>query len=548
MHANTQLQQLVLTHFAGTPRLGIEQLAARLLPAWVPAVQRAFVVRQIRGACDALVAAGRLQVDRLALERTYLTPEGVRRREQRVRQWFMMPLFGFALTSGGCALLPGNTADREVPRRMAQPSGTVLPYHADGYRPPVYPSGITQVAGANGNAVYRFCYDDCPVPTPKTLRRDPPLGDMPAAQVQEPDGEGYAGSSPERSGEKRVVMGSIAAAPPPSPGSGTVNPARVAGSMNASMNKGVAGGIAEALRSLRGQATAEDAAGEVPAAPRLIAALPANREEPPVQEATVMRAEPEVDLVAPLPNPPVRPKKLRPRPAPVVEPKSAPPEPAAGNAAIDEPAAPVTPAVVAPPPEPPKPVKPRRKKYVDPTLDPNADDPPEVRAKVGRMMNELQHDTARQPASKAAPATAPAAGIPAQADMAHAETSVEIRPGLQDPLDFLAEWAKDWSARDASRYFARYGAAFVPQQAQTAEQFKTSRAYAMSIATRIDVKVETVSVKVVGDRALIGFWQQYESPRFKSRVFKTMELERAGEGWSIRRERVVDLSASGGVA
>ena len=53
----------------------------------------------------------------------------------------------------------------------------------------------------------------------------------------------------------------------------------------------------------------------------------------------------------------------------------------------------------------------------------------------------------------------------------------------------------------------------------------------------------TVVVKVIENegKAAVHFWQNYESPTFRSRVLKKVDLARAGDSWKIRRENLIQV-------
>lgn len=113
----------------------------------------------------------------------------------------------------------------------------------------------------------------------------------------------------------------------------------------------------------------------------------------------------------------------------------------------------------------------------------------------------------------------------------------------ETPAALLETWLAAWRDRDADAYFALYAPHYMPQDGSRYTDWQRRRGAALARTTRIEAHVDAHSVRVSGNRASVRFWQTYASPRFKSRVLKSLELVREGNEWKIRRERVIPLAA-----
>ncbi|MBK7766926.1 MAG: nuclear transport factor 2 family protein [Sulfuritalea sp.] len=295
---------------------------------------------------------------------------------------------------------------------------------------------------------------------------------------------------------------------------------------------------------------------------RTVAAIPDESFAPPVKAKKTKPAvkKPVVESVDTEAAPVVTPVT-----AAVSAPAAAVPESPAAVPLAAAPAVAVAPAAV----EPAKPAVAVKRKYVDRKLDPNEGASSEERAKIDRLMEEARATTpaAKNPAPATPPAAVPGPGVgvtadpgmrtvltPSRTEVPRAVAPVQLAsadPGPlrtaagaiadTDPRDTLKAWADAWSSRDVARYFRLYAKDFVAYDAQNKAEFIARRSSVMSLANSIELKVEPVSVSIRGNHATIRFWQNYTSPRFSSRVMKALELTNEGDGWKIRRERLVNF-------
>lgn len=108
-----------------------------------------------------------------------------------------------------------------------------------------------------------------------------------------------------------------------------------------------------------------------------------------------------------------------------------------------------------------------------------------------------------------------------------------------DTANFVAEWARLWSEREADAYFSLYAASFKPATGQRTKDWMDSRGAIMKRAGRISVSVDNLKIVEKDGLATATFAQTYDSPRFKSRILKKLELVKADGQWRIEREIVL---------
>lgn len=115
---------------------------------------------------------------------------------------------------------------------------------------------------------------------------------------------------------------------------------------------------------------------------------------------------------------------------------------------------------------------------------------------------------------------------------------------------FVAGWANLWSEKKADSYFKLYANDFWPTygQNQSASVWESLRRDVMTRPGAIKVGVELVKVVEKEDKAVVRFWQTYESKSFRSRVLKSLELVKADGDWKIRRERLIPVDSAPTVA
>ena len=129
-------------------------------------------------------------------------------------------------------------------------------------------------------------------------------------------------------------------------------------------------------------------------------------------------------------------------------------------------------------------------------------------------------------APEAAPAPAPAtAAAPAPASTAEVESAVR-------------GWASAWAGQDMDRYFAAYGADFVPGGGQSRKSWEEDRRARIAGKSSISVNIENLVIKVDGQNATARFRQVYRADNLNISSRKTLDMQRSGTQWHIRKESV----------
>lgn len=130
---------------------------------------------------------------------------------------------------------------------------------------------------------------------------------------------------------------------------------------------------------------------------------------------------------------------------------------------------------------------------------------------------------AATPGAPTAPATAPAVAVNPVASLAEVETAVRA-------------WAAAWSARDVERYLAAYAPDFTPARGQTRERWEADRRARITGKSRISVGIEGLVISIQGTSASAQFRQVYRADALTETDRKTLELQRVGPRWLIRKE------------
>lgn len=124
----------------------------------------------------------------------------------------------------------------------------------------------------------------------------------------------------------------------------------------------------------------------------------------------------------------------------------------------------------------------------------------------------------------------------------------EAAPPTAEPVDPLVTaeetvraWAAAWSEQRVDEYLDFYSSAFEPPDGLTRGQWNDQRRDRLTRPPWIRVEVEAIeATAVTEDRVTVTFDQSYETPTYRDRVRKTLELAREGEVWRIVAARVED--------
>jgi tetratricopeptide (TPR) repeat protein len=129
-------------------------------------------------------------------------------------------------------------------------------------------------------------------------------------------------------------------------------------------------------------------------------------------------------------------------------------------------------------------------------------------------------------APEAAPAPAPAPA-PAASTASNAEVESAVRA-----------WASAWASQDMDRYLAAYGPDFTPTGGQSRKSWEEDRRARIVGKSSISVNIENLAIKVDGQNATAKFRQIYRADNLNVSSRKTLDLQRSGNQWHIRKESV----------
>jgi len=148
------------------------------------------------------------------------------------------------------------------------------------------------------------------------------------------------------------------------------------------------------------------------------------------------------------------------------------------------------------------------------------------------------------PVAKApAPAPAPAPAVVAKAPEASAPTAAPAAPAASSSANAEVEsavrgWAAAWAGQDMDRYLAAYGSDFTPGGGQSRKSWEEERRARIVGKSSISVNLENLVIQVNGQSATAKFRQVYRADNLNISSRKTLELQRSGGQWHIRKESV----------
>ena len=131
--------------------------------------------------------------------------------------------------------------------------------------------------------------------------------------------------------------------------------------------------------------------------------------------------------------------------------------------------------------------------------------------------------TSKAVATPAPVAPAPAVAADSSGTASEAETAV------------LA-WARAWSNKDVPAYLSAYDKTFTPPGGQSRKEWADERRKRIAGKSRIQVKLERLTVTMDGGKAIVRFRQDYRADALAVSSRKTLELTKTGDRWLIVRE------------
>ncbi|MBP8275662.1 MAG: hypothetical protein KAX55_02040 [Propionivibrio sp.] len=496
----TSLQLRVLVKLANPGRMTVDRLVEAVMPRKIDREKRSLCEPEIRLQIDLLTLHGLITcIDQNGERFCSAAPNVVRwlaknhprasRRNRKKRFPFALPVLTASLAmAAGCTHAPTS------PAVASAPAPVVTRYNAEGTPPP---DRMEQFYNPRtGNMVYRFCVGaECPKPTPKR-----PLQPRSVVTEINPDGS-----------TEPVAQVAVTA---PEPAKKTVSKPKATASKNdngasllkapvakTAANDKTAAAVTEQLNTLR--ATAQGAAAPQPAptaaAPQT--AQTATTPQPAKTAAAIGAAAAAAAAAAPKPS-----VKEAMAPRPVATPTAKP------LPKVDEEA-----PVVVPTTEKPMRVP----------SSPSANAAP---LDGGLKMARAAAEPVGAEASPAMTTSVPAKTVVASG----AESSAE---------QFVATWARLWSDKATDAYFSLYAPDFWPTYGAVRDvaAWRSQRRSVMERQGEIKVTVDVVKVTENEGKAAVRFWQNYESPSFRSRVLKVVDLAKADGEWRIRRERLIPV-------
>jgi tetratricopeptide (TPR) repeat protein len=137
------------------------------------------------------------------------------------------------------------------------------------------------------------------------------------------------------------------------------------------------------------------------------------------------------------------------------------------------------------------------------------------------------------PTAPGKPAAAPStpAPAPAAAPAAGGDDKAAVVASIED-------WAQAWSRKDVKGYLAHYAADFEVPKGASRKSWERERADRIERPKSIEVSVNVRSVKVDGTEATAVVRQSYKSDITRTNSTKTLKLEKNGDRWLIKQEKV----------
>ncbi|WP_295980939.1 DUF4440 domain-containing protein [uncultured Variovorax sp.] len=129
------------------------------------------------------------------------------------------------------------------------------------------------------------------------------------------------------------------------------------------------------------------------------------------------------------------------------------------------------------------------------------------------------------PATPSTPGTAPATTAPA-----------DPAAGIREVETAVRAWAAAWSARDVTRYLAAYASDFTPPRGQDRKAWEADRRARIEEKAAISVEIDSLVISLKGQAATASFQQTYSADKLREKSRKTLELQRVGGRWLIRKE------------
>jgi tetratricopeptide (TPR) repeat protein len=172
------------------------------------------------------------------------------------------------------------------------------------------------------------------------------------------------------------------------------------------------------------------------------------------------------------------------------------------------------------------------------SIEPTKPEAPSARAELPKAAPAKPEVTAKAPPPAPAAAvktTPPAATAPPAAATPPAASGGDAKAQAAAAVE---SWARAWSAKDVKGYLGHYAPDFEVPGGATRAAWEKERAERIEKPKHIEVGVKVLSAQVNGNEATVTVRQSYRSDAIKSNNTKTLKLERSGDRWLIKQERV----------
>jgi ketosteroid isomerase-like protein len=120
------------------------------------------------------------------------------------------------------------------------------------------------------------------------------------------------------------------------------------------------------------------------------------------------------------------------------------------------------------------------------------------------------------------------------------ENKQENKQGLKDETDAVYEvvvaWAKAWGRKDVNAYLNMYSTSFRPVSGESYQSWAKERRDRIEGKRRISVSLESPTVVVKGDTAIVKFRQIYEADSLSANSRKVLKLNKVQGSWKIMEE------------
>ena len=477
----TSLQLRILVKLAVPGRMTLERLLAAAMPRKLDINQRPLMENEIRLQIDLLALHGLISLVDQSGERCCVAPTAVVRwlakSQPRASRRTRKKRMPFTLPILTASLMSAAGCTHAPSTTAAAPAPVVTRYNAEGTPPP---DRMEQFYNPRtGNMVYRFCVgSECPEPTPKRpMQRRSVVTEINPDGTTEPVAQITAPQPAQAQAKSPTTKPKVAAAKNDNGASLLQAPA----AKTAATDK-TAAAVAAQLNTLK-------------------PAVQGSTGSPPPQAAAAIGAAAAAAAAA-------APKQ---------------------SGKVGEAARPVASTTVKPLP---------KADEEAPVVVPTVEKPMRVPSSPSARATPL--DTGAKVMQTAFTQPKPTS---VGTDTSTANNVVASRSGTSSAEQFVATWARLWSDKATDAYFSLYAPDFWPTYGSVRDvaAWKNQRRSVMERQGEIKVTVDVVKVVENEGKAAVRFWQNYESPSFRSRVLKVVDLAKADGEWKIRRERLIPV-------